>query len=90
MTRMSWSPPEGTNVHILSDNDPIFDNPTGAVLTVGAVAKLSSAAAHAEASLAKIYGQLATLRADLDAMKAHRTNEELAKAASVSFRAQQR
>jgi outer membrane murein-binding lipoprotein Lpp len=69
-------------VHILSDDDPIFDNPTGAVLTVGSIAKLSQAAAN-------LNKRLDELRADLDAMKAHRANEDAAKAASEAFRKSQ-
>ena len=79
--------------HQLRDDDPIFSNPTGAVLTLGAVEKLSATSA---ATLAKfvamseqvsgLNAKLAGLAADMAALKAHRANEESAKAASDTFR----
>jgi len=88
-----------TNVnkfHQLRDDDPIFSNPTGAVLTLGAVEKLSAASAHTLAKfeamselVAGLNKKLTALAADMAAYKAHREGETLAKAASEAFRAQQ-
>jgi hypothetical protein len=76
----------------LRPDDPLL-SPTGATLTTGSIARLASAMAHTLAKqdalgerLAGLNAKLDQLRADMAAFKAHRANEESAKAASDEFR----
>ena len=55
--------------HVLDDSDPIFDNPTGATLTTGSIAKLSQATAalmqmnaEAERGIAALQAKVGELR----------------------------
>jgi uncharacterized membrane protein len=82
--------------HIISDDDPLIRPTTGSELTTGNMARLASSTA---ATLAKLQAmnkalgglnnKLDDLRVDLDAMKAERTRNDAAKAASEAFRATQ-
>jgi hypothetical protein len=73
------------------------DNPTGATLTTGSIARLSAVSA---ATLAKfdamsaqvevLNGKLDELRAGLDRLQAHQRDEAITKAASAAIREAQR
>ena len=94
---MSWSTTrpcdELRKFHQLRDDDPIFDNPTGATLTTGSIARLAAASAQTLAKYESMSAQvevlnakLDELRAGLDRLQAHQRDEAITKAASAAFR----